>query len=190
MKSTPTTPPASSYVPREGSKPALVIATLQGMPQGASLTTAEISALCETDAKNVAPNMAAAVKNGLLLVIDNAEQKKAYTLGDGTPAAQAANAAKRPVGRRPGTSVQQQPRKARNSSTAPLDSAAPASPALQIAIWNDGDVVVSGMGVNEDGESVTFSRAQLEQLMGTITRPHMLPPNGANHWPLLSAPAA
>lgn len=170
----------TTYEPREGSKPAQVIAHLQAGKKGDSITTAEISALCHTEAKNVAPNMAAAVKHGLLKVVDNAQGLKAYALGDGTPPA--AGTAKRPAGRRPGSKVKQQKARApaQPKAAEPDDQAGD----LSIAIWHDGDVVVSGMGVNEDGESVTFTRAQINRLFSTLTRPHTALAT-ANHWPLL-----
>ena len=57
----------------------------------------------------------------------------------------------------------------------------PAEPApagdgqLQIANWNDGDVVVKGHTENQGG-SVTFSHAQLRQLVEHVTTPHLALP--------------
>lgn len=172
-----------TYQPREGSKPAHVIAVLQGMAPGSSLTVAELSELCNTAPKNVSPNMEIAVKNGLLNVIDNAQGLKAYTLGDGTPPA--AGADKRAVGRRPGSTVKQKARtQASAKTTEPVDAD---DDDLTIAVWDDGDVVVGGITPNEDGTSVTFTRGQINRIFSALTRPHTTLA-AANHWPLLNAP--
>lgn len=67
-----------AYTPREGSAPARVIAHLA--EHGGSITAMAIAALLEIDRKNVAGNMATAVRHGLLI-----RDKCNFSLGDGTP---------------------------------------------------------------------------------------------------------
>lgn len=54
----------------------------------------------------------------------------------------------------------------------PSGSEAPAKNApLLIGVWSDGDVSVRGGTENEDG-SVTYTRAQVQQLLAHVTQPH------------------
>ncbi len=60
------------------------------------------------------------------------------------------------------------------AGTAPTAEPEPAGP-LQIATWNDGDVLVKGHIENVDG-TITFSRAQIQQLITHVTTPHIALP--------------
>lgn len=53
--------------------------------------------------------------------------------------------------------------------------AAPDDGRLQIASWNDGDVMVRGGGIGDDG-SVTYTREQILQLFQHVTVPHIAIP--------------
>lgn len=48
----------------------------------------------------------------------------------------------------------------------------PADGPLRISTWDDGDVVVAGGVINEDG-SVTYTREQMAQLVKRMTTPHV-----------------
>lgn len=129
------------YAPRTGSLVERVIEQLT--ITGGSLNAAEISEQFDFNISAVASTLAKAVHGGLL---QRHAEGRAHSWS--LPNSHATPAA----------------------AVAPRKAAAARADALEITIWHDGDVIVYGLTLNDDG-SITLTPAQIRQLVERVALP-------------------
>lgn len=152
----------TDYYPAPGSLAEKAIAHLE--EHGGQLTPNELANLFGEPPKNVMNMLRLAVKYKLLQHHQGGRGRSAYAMpgwqfsfDDAQPTTPAPAATKRKDKK---AATTRKPREAR-ASTRPEPSAA-ATPIA--SLWDDGDLVLSGVSVNEDNASVTLTDDQARQV--------------------------
>lgn len=135
----------TTYIPRPGSLAEKAFLHLNSMPSGSELTATEIADVMGAELKNVSGTLHHAVKNGLLLARREG-RKLLYSLGTGEPVTPARSAAE----------------DADTDIDFGTDADADQTP-FCAALWSDGDMMMTGAQVMDDG-AVFLRRHQVAEL--------------------------
>lgn len=151
----------SNYQPGEGTTAARLITALH--EAGGSMTPARAAEVLSVPANNIGSSAKAAVKAGLVCYFAGGRGKSLWHLpgvavGTDAPAPATAKRQKRKA------------RQAAPTATVEANDQAPAEGAAIAALWDDGDVVLSGIQINADAASVTLSDLQARRVHAFLER--------------------
>lgn len=161
------------YTPRPGSLAEKVLAFLQ-TGEAPQISTADMVTLFNAAPSSTNNLLKAPRKFGLVVLHKNGKQAL-YTLPGVAPvwndATQAAAPSAAPKARKVKApkkkAAPQGTRKKRQAAAAPAE---PERPAAIASLWDDGDVVLAGITINNDAASVTLSDLQARQVHRFLER--------------------
>lgn len=166
---------STTYTPAPGSIAARVMAHLR--VYGGTLTPTQIAELFETRRSGVSNALYPAVAAGVLVHHQGGRFKTGYHLpgteasfDDADDQAGEAKPAKARKAKAPKATAPASPRATRAPKAAAPEPEAEQATGAIAALWDDGDVVLAGLHINEDGETVTMTDPQARRVHRFLER--------------------